>query len=92
MKQLKDRFRADVSALVVQVLNPYRKPDCKVGRIDNKDDFKYLARKLTYIISEKEVQQRKSCSDLEYSPSVRAKAESFVRSYMKKFGGKYIRS
>lgn len=91
-RALKEQFRADISRLVVQLLNPYCKPDCKVGRIASKDDFKFLARKLTFIVLEKELQQKKSCAALEYSPSVRAKTEAFVRSYMKKIGPKFMRS
>lgn len=35
-----------MSQFIVQCLNPYRKPDCKLGRISNTDDFKHLARKV----------------------------------------------
>ena len=35
-----------MSQFIVQCLNPYRKPDCKVGRITTTDDFKHLARKV----------------------------------------------
>lgn len=36
-----------MSQFIVQCLNPYRKPDCKVGRITTTEDFKHLARKVT---------------------------------------------
>ena len=39
-----------ISQFIVQCLNPYRKPDCKLGRISNTDDFKHLARKVTRMI------------------------------------------
>lgn len=35
-----------MSQFIVQCLNPYRKPDCKVGRITTTEDFKHLARKV----------------------------------------------
>lgn len=35
-----------MSQFIVQCLNPYRKPDCKLGRISNTEDFKHLARKV----------------------------------------------
>lgn len=36
-----------MSQFIVQCLNPYRKPDCKLGRITNTEDFKHLARKVS---------------------------------------------
>lgn len=35
-----------MSQFIVQCLNPFRKPDCKLGRISNTEDFKHLARKV----------------------------------------------
>lgn len=40
-------FVSQMSQFIVQCLNPYRKPDCKVGRITTTEDFKHLARKVT---------------------------------------------
>lgn len=37
---------SQMSQFIVQCLNPYRKPDCKLGRISNTEDFKHLARKV----------------------------------------------
>lgn len=39
-------FCLQMSQFIVQCLNPYRKPDCKVGRITTTEDFKHLARKV----------------------------------------------
>lgn len=39
-------FSLQMSQFIVQCLNPYRKPDCKVGRITTTEDFKHLARKV----------------------------------------------
>lgn len=73
------------------LLNPYRKADCKCGRITSTDDFKYLARKLTHGIVDKEL-HRKSEVELEMTDSVRFKTQEFVRNYMKKFGKEYGRT
>lgn len=45
---------AQMSQFIVQCLNPYRKPDCKVGRITTTEDFKHLARKVTSPLSPSE--------------------------------------
>jgi histone-lysine N-methyltransferase SETD2 len=51
-KKIKESFRSNMATVVVSVLNSYRKPDCKEGRITNTDDFKHLARKVscTFIV------------------------------------------
>lgn len=36
-----------MSGVIVQHLGPYRKDDCKLGRITKNDDFKHLARKVS---------------------------------------------
>lgn len=43
-----DKFKEEITELVKKALNPYRKPDCKVGRIDTNEDFKFLARKVCF--------------------------------------------
>lgn len=45
-KRIKETFRSSMATVVVSVLNAYRKPDCKEGRITNTEDFKHLARKV----------------------------------------------
>ena len=52
-------------------------------------DFKYLARKLTYAIIEKESNRKGFENELLFNDSVRVKATEFVHSYMKKFGPQY---
>uniref|UniRef100_UPI00398F3474 histone-lysine N-methyltransferase SETD2 n=1 Tax=Pristiophorus japonicus TaxID=55135 RepID=UPI00398F3474 len=44
-KRSKEMFRKEISQFIVLCLNPYRKPDCKLGRIVATEDFKHLARK-----------------------------------------------
>lgn len=45
-KRIKDKFRSDIAGVIVQHLGPYRREDCKIGRISNTDDFKHLAKKV----------------------------------------------
>lgn len=42
----KEQFRSQIANVVVTHLNPYKKPDCKTGRIVSTEDFKHLARKV----------------------------------------------
>ncbi len=46
-RKIQEHFRTKMSQYVIHCLNPYRKSDCKQGRILNTDDFKYLARKVS---------------------------------------------
>lgn len=45
-RKIKELFRSSMASVIVQNLNAYRKPDCKMGRITNTEDFKHLARKV----------------------------------------------
>lgn len=45
-RRIKDNFRLNMAGVIVHYLNSYRKPDCKMGRITNTEDFKHLARKV----------------------------------------------
>ena len=45
-KKIKEVFRCQMATEMVQFLNPYRRNDCKLGRITNNEDFKHLARKV----------------------------------------------
>lgn len=49
-RKIKDNFRLNMAGVIVHYLNPYRKPDCKMGRITNTEDFKHLARKVCIIV------------------------------------------
>lgn len=46
-KKIKEAFRSSMAVVMVSILNTYRKPDCKEGRITNTEDFKHLARKVS---------------------------------------------
>lgn len=45
-RRIKDKFRSEISGVIVHHLNPYLKESCTVGRICNNEDFKHLARKV----------------------------------------------
>lgn len=90
-RKIKDQFRLHMAGVIVQYLNPYRKPDCKNGRITNTEDFKHLARKLTHFVMLKELKHCRSVDDLECNDNVKHKARDFIKKYMAKFGAVYQR-
>ncbi|GJQ84695.1 hypothetical protein Trydic_g12714 [Trypoxylus dichotomus] len=88
-KKIKESFRSNMAGVMVSILNTYRKPECKEGRITNTDDFKHLARKLTHFVMLKELKHCQNIEDLTCTESVKSKAREFVRKYMSKFGEIY---
>lgn len=88
-KKSKETFRKDMSQFIVQCLNPYRKPDCKLGRIVNTEDFKHLARKLTHGVMNKELKACKNPEDLECNENVKHKTKEYIKKYMQRFGSVY---
>uniref|UniRef100_A0A8D1N489 Histone-lysine N-methyltransferase SETD2 n=1 Tax=Sus scrofa TaxID=9823 RepID=A0A8D1N489_PIG len=88
-KKSKEIFRKEMSQFIVQCLNPYRKPDCKVGRITTTEDFKHLARKLTHGVMNKELKYCKNPEDLECNENVKHKTKEYIKKYMQKFGAVY---
>ncbi|KAI5640687.1 SRI (Set2 rpb1 interacting) domain-containing protein [Phthorimaea operculella] len=90
-RKIKEQFRSAMARVMVQHLNPYRHSEAKAGRITNTADFKHLARKLTHFVMLKELKQCRSVDELVVTDSVRAKAKTFVRKYMAKFGPVYRR-
>lgn len=91
-RRIKDLFRVQMANVVVALLNPYRKSDCKIARITNTEDFKHLARKLTHFVMVKELKHCSSVEELECNDNVKHKARDFIRKYMSKFGPIYKRS
>ncbi|KAM8811211.1 histone-lysine N-methyltransferase SETD2 [Eudromia elegans] len=85
-KKSKEVFRKEMSQFIVQCLNPYRKPDCKAGRITTTEDFKHLARKLTHGVMNKELKYCKNPEDLECNENVKHKTKEYIKKYMQKFG------
>ncbi|XP_034244995.1 histone-lysine N-methyltransferase SETD2 [Thrips palmi] len=90
-RRIKDQFRLNMAGVIVTHLNPYRKPDCKMGRITNTEDFKHLARKLTHFVMLKELKHCRNVDDLECNDNVKHKARDFIKKYMAKFGEVYVR-
>ncbi|XP_043543899.1 histone-lysine N-methyltransferase SETD2 isoform X1 [Chiloscyllium plagiosum] len=88
-KRSKEMFRKEISQFIVLCLNPYRKPDCKLGRIVATEDFKHLARKLTHGVMNKELKQCKNPEDLECNENVKHKTKEYIKKYMQKFGAIY---
>jgi len=91
VRKIKDAFRMKISSVIVQILNPYRKPDCRLGRIACTEDFKHLARKLTHFVLAKELKHCRKIEDLVVNDSVKHKAKDFIKKYMTKFGPSYKR-
>ncbi|XP_053569697.1 histone-lysine N-methyltransferase SETD2 isoform X2 [Bombina bombina] len=88
-KKSKEVFRKEMSQFIVQCLNPYRKPDCKMGRINTTEDFKHLARKLTHGVMNKELKYCKNPEDLDCNENVKHKTKEYIKKYMQKFGSIY---
>ncbi|XP_075444214.1 histone-lysine N-methyltransferase SETD2 isoform X3 [Ascaphus truei] len=88
-KKSKEVFRKEMSQFIVQCLNPYRKPDCKIGRINTTEDFKHLARKLTHGVMNKELKYCKNPEDLDCNENVKHKTKEYIKKYMQKFGTIY---
>ncbi|XP_073407265.1 histone-lysine N-methyltransferase SETD2 isoform X2 [Dendrobates tinctorius] len=88
-KRSKEVFRKEMSQFIVQCLNPYRKPDCKIGRINTTEDFKHLARKLTHGVMNKELKYCKNPEDLDCNENVKHKTKEYIKKYMQKFGSIY---
>lgn len=91
-KKIKDTFRKTMSSYIVVCLNPFRKPDCKMGRIISTEDFKHLARKLTHHVMAKELKHCRHVEDLEVNENVKSKAKDYVKKYMGKFGSVYSKT
>ena len=49
-KKQKVNFLKEASKIVVKVLEEFRKDDATAGKIKNKEDFKYLAKKVSLVI------------------------------------------
>merc|ERR1712079_429391 len=90
-KKHKDKFVKEMSKVVVKILDPYRKKGVR-GHIGNTDDFKHLAKKLTYTIMHKELKQCKSIEELKATDKVKKKASEYASKYTKKFEREYKRS
>jgi histone-lysine N-methyltransferase SETD2 len=92
VSKAKEAFRTKVSQVVVQCLNQHYRPDCSQSRIETADDFKHLARKLTYGIMEKHTRNSKHGVLPEFTGGTKSKVQEYVKTYMKKYGEVYTRN
>ncbi|XP_004536421.1 probable histone-lysine N-methyltransferase CG1716 [Ceratitis capitata] len=88
----KEKFRCEIAGIIVQHLKPYRKESCILGRIQSDEDFNHLARKLTHFVMVKELKYCESVGQtLVVTESVKNKSREFIKKYMAKYGGAYIK-
>lgn len=71
-------FRRDLSAVVAKQLSKYHRDK----KIADKDSFKYLARKITHTIMEKEMKH--SSQNLKVNDDTKRKVAKFIKEYFKK--------
>ncbi|CAF3183154.1 unnamed protein product [Rotaria sp. Silwood2] len=85
----RDLLRKNISQHVHATLKPYTKRTCKQGRIVSTDDIKYLVKKFTLAVLDKEIEKAKN-DGTSLSPvltdRVRLKTEVYVKKYMNKMG------
>jgi len=85
----RDLLRKNISQYVHSTLKPYTKRTCKQGRIATTEDIKYLVKKFTLAVLDKEIEKAKN-DRIALSPMltdrVRLKTELYVKKYMNKMG------
>ncbi|CAF1219451.1 unnamed protein product [Adineta steineri] len=88
-KVSRDHLRRNISQHVHATLKPYTKRTCKQGRIVSTDDIKYLVKKFTLAVLEKEIEKAKN-EGIPLPPilteRVRLKTEVYIKKYMNKMG------
>jgi hypothetical protein len=93
-KANRDLLRKNISQHVHTTLKPYTKRTCKQGRIVSTEDIKYLVKKFTLAVLDKEIEKAKNEGIL-LSPiltdRVRLKTEVYVKKYMNKMGAVFQR-
>ncbi|XP_067641503.1 histone-lysine N-methyltransferase Set2 [Eurosta solidaginis] len=88
----KEKFRCEIAGIIVQHLKPYRKDSCALGRIQSDEDFNHLARKLTHFVMVKELKYCEAVGQtLVVTESVKNKSREFIKKYMAKYGGSYVK-
>eukprot|EP00730_Choanoeca_flexa_P013597 TRINITY_DN5496_c0_g1_i2.p1 TRINITY_DN5496_c0_g1~~TRINITY_DN5496_c0_g1_i2.p1 ORF type:complete len:735 (+),score=235.57 TRINITY_DN5496_c0_g1_i2:150-2354(+) len=80
------KFKEQVSPYVIKYLKPHRDKKVKYGHIRNDKDFKYLARKLTHQIVDKQQKRVGDAHALKMTDSLKEKIKTFVKETMKKCG------
>eukprot|EP00045_Choanoeca_perplexa_P014811 m.176632 g.176632 ORF g.176632 m.176632 type:complete len:728 (-) comp16802_c0_seq3:1012-3195(-) len=84
------KFKEKVSPYVIRYLKPHRDKKVKYGFVRNDKDFKFLARKLTHQIVEKERKRRGDVGSLKMTDGLKDKIKLFVKESMKKCGKVFI--
>ncbi|XP_018792375.1 PREDICTED: probable histone-lysine N-methyltransferase CG1716 isoform X2 [Bactrocera latifrons] len=91
-RRTKEKFRCEIAGIIVQHLKPYRKESCTLARIQSDEDFNHLARKLTHFVMVKELKYCESVGQtLVVTESVKNKSREFIKKYMAKYGGMYVK-
>merc|ERR1712083_623922 len=85
-RKIKTLFLKETSKIVVKSLEEYR------AAIKSKEDFKYLAKKITHMIMAGELKHGKRLEELKFTDRVKKKTTNFVRKYMAKHDKEYQRS
>lgn len=94
IKLNRDLLRKNISQHVHAILKPYTKRTCKQGRIVSTDDIKYLVKKFTLAVLDKEIEKaRNDGTGLPpvLTERVRLKTEMYVKKYMNKMGSVFQR-
>merc|ERR1712008_637297 len=77
-RKIKTLFLKETSKIVVKSLEEYR------AAIKSKEDFRYLAKKLTHMTMAGELKHGKRVEELKFTENVKKKTANFVRKYMAK--------
>ena len=94
IRQNRDLLRKNISQHVHAILKPYTKRTCKQGRIISTDDIKYLVKKFTLAVLDKEIEKAKNEGTglpPVLTERVRLKTEMYVKKYMNKMGSVFQR-
>jgi len=90
-RKARDKFVKEMSAVIVKALDPFRNPKSK-GHIKTNEDFKHLAKKLTYVIYEKERTRTKPGIEIKITDKMKEKASEYVKKKMSTYDKEYKRS
>ncbi|KAG5682231.1 hypothetical protein PVAND_011596 [Polypedilum vanderplanki] len=90
--QIKRQFRDEIKEEIMKFLQPYREETCVNGKITSQEDFISLVNKLTFSVLTKESKHcAQSNSILKATDSVKGKTKEYIKKYMAKFEGSYLR-
>ncbi|XP_017086541.1 probable histone-lysine N-methyltransferase CG1716 isoform X2 [Drosophila eugracilis] len=89
-REANEKFRFEISGHVADFLRPYRKESCQLGRITSDEDYKFLIKRLSHHITNKEVRYCEVTGNpLSCTESVKHKSYDFINQYMRKKGRVY---